>query len=128
MKPETRNLKLETIALIGLSEKAYNEAVEQLGYEFAERYTLHNEWSVNYLTRSAAYWNWWKKQWNLREEVFYTEYADYAGAGAENELFELWLQHHSPDHVEGYPSPYIIQRAWEEMINNVDKEKGGVLC
>lgn len=128
MKTTTPDTRAAILNLLGITHDTYSTTVEQLGYGFAWHYTQHNEWSVNYLTKAAAYWNWWKKQWQLRDEVFVVEHTAYANTGSENELLELWLDHHDPQQVECYPSAFILQQAWTQMVEEVDKEKGGVLC
>ena len=122
------DIKPAILKLIGITELVYAQLVEDLGYQFARHYTLGNEWSVNYLTKTAAFWAWWRSQWQLRDEVFIADYNDYAGTGSENNLFEWWLESHTPQKVESYPSRYIIQQAWALMVEEVDQEKGGKLC
>ena len=128
MNTTTNLVKADILKLLNISEALYAEVVEQTGYRFARHYTMDNDWSVNYLTRTAAYWNWWKMQWQICDEVFIAEYGAYAGLGSDDDLFDWWLQHHSPERVEGYPNRYIVQQAWELMVEEVDKEKGGKLC
>lgn len=115
------------MALLGLNEAQYAERVEHFGYAFATYYTINNEWSVKYLTRSAGYWAWWKKQFDLRDELFLAEYGAYKGQGIEADLIQLWTGTHTPVKVEAYPAPHIIADAWQNMLQAVNEEKQDLL-
>ena len=56
MKTTTPDTRAAILNLLGITHDTYSTTVEQLGYGFAWHYTQHNEWSVNYLTKAAAYW------------------------------------------------------------------------
>lgn len=135
MKTKTQNapslfqeqLRKELFALLELSHDAWAGIVEKHGLAFAWHYTLHDEWSVNYLTKTASYWNWWKRQWNVRDEIFLEEYRSYARSGSAPELLELYLDHHQPEEVESYPCRYIMDEAWQLMLEDVSREKEGKL-
>jgi hypothetical protein len=134
MKPRTNKrtgwqaaLKYRVIELLGMDVKLYTETIELLGYDFAWHYTNHDEFSVRYLTRATSYWEWWKKQWQLREECFLEEFKGYAGTGSENELREFWLDEHQPVKVESYPGPWVFEESYRLMLEEVNNEKGGLL-
>ena len=128
MKTLTKpNIREQVIALLLISEETFAGIVEQLGYDFAWHYTMHDDWSVKYLTFSKSYWNWWKSQWNLRDELFLLEMEAYKNTGSENILMDMWLDHHSPKHVASYPDKFILQEAYQLMLEEVNKEKEGQL-
>lgn len=123
----TTTIKQQIIALLGITEQAYTAIVEQLGYNFAWHYTMHHAWSVEYLTKTAAYWKWWNNQQYLRDEMFLTEMEDYRNTGSEVLLMELWLDNNSPEEIEGKPPKRALDASYQLMLQAVDKEREGRL-
>lgn len=125
MKNET--IKAQLCKLLGISDETYAGIVEKLGYDFAWHYTQHHKWSVQYMTRTAAYWRWWNKLQYLRDETFLIEMEGYAGTNSEKELMELWLDANSPEEIEVRPTKQVLQSTYQLMLEAVDKERNGQL-
>lgn len=123
----TETIKNQVCRLIGLSEEAYAQIVEKLGYDFAWHYSGHHKWTVEYLTRTAAYWRWWNGLQYLRDETFVAEMSDYANTNSEAELLELWLDANAPDEIEERPTKQVLQSTYKIMLEAVDKERNGKL-
>lgn len=127
MKTPKLSVKERIIALLNLSEENYAAIVEKYGYDFAWYYTQQHEWSVVYLTRSAAYWNWWKRLWETRDEVFLKDMEAYLNTNSEAHLQELWFDHHMPNEIDSVPTKYVLQESYRLMLEDVNEEKKGLL-
>lgn len=127
------------IELLQLTEMEYAKAVEQMGYNYANENCANCTGAVEYLTRTSAYWSWWKRHFDVRDEVFLAQYGSYnvdaaidkdsykflKGIGVKpiistkNWLRKLWLESHHPDNINAR----VPDKAWAQMIDAIRKEE-----
>jgi len=124
---KTTTIKKQICDLLGITEETYVLYVEQFGYAFAWHYTMHHSWSVEYLTKAAAYWRWWNSHQYLRDETFLVEMESYKNTDSEGLLWDLWLDHHAPGNVEIMPNKKILDASYQLMLEAVNNEKEGQL-
>lgn len=104
--------------LLRLSELQYAECIEAFGYRYV-RFNCDNcPRAEQYLTRTRAFWRWWMRQHDIRDEVFLATYGSYTQAECVPELRLFWLEHHAPEAIH----PWIPDPAWQQMLDLIDKE------
>lgn len=62
------------IDLLHWNPALYAMLVYNAGLQYLVAYIGNNEAAIDQLTARAEFWNWWKNQWNIRDEVFITEW------------------------------------------------------
>lgn len=106
--------------LLRLSEQEYAEAVEAFGYRYV-RFNCNNCPNAElYLTRTRAFWKWWMRQFDIRDEVFLQTYGEYTAPDCLPWLRQYWLQHHAPEAVH----PWVPDAVWQHMLDLIDAELG----
>jgi hypothetical protein len=111
--------KQQIMQLLRMSQEGYAKAVERLGYAYAEYNCLNCKGAVEYLTRTSAYWKWWMRHFDIRDEIFLADYGSYTGRECLHTLRTYWIESHSPEQVEGrIPDP-----AWQQMLNAIREEE-----
>lgn len=111
--------KQPIMQLLRMSQEQYAKAVERLGYAYAEYNCLNCRGAVEYLTRTAAYWKWWMRHFDIRDEVFLADFGTYTAPECLHTLRQYWLESHAPEAVEGrIPDP-----AWQQMLAAIRAEE-----
>lgn len=107
------------MALLRLSEMEYAELVEQFGYAYARYQCLGSEAAVNYLTQTSAFWKWWMRHFDMRDELFLIEFGSYTQKQVLNDIKDMWFKNHLAHEVEGrIPNP-----AWSQMLEAIRQEE-----
>lgn len=106
--------------LIGLNNDDYLLHYFESGCRFAEFYYGGDRDVVLLLTQSAAFWAWYKKQYEQMDKLFIRKFKNTNGPQAV--LYKAWLEHHSPDNLIAFPAQHAIEhelgkiwgQAWKE--------------
>lgn len=117
----------QVCALLNISMANHSGIFIRMGYDYAIRFTMQQEWSAGYLTNNGGYWAWYKKEWLLREELFLNEFKQYAGVNGHNEMFDMWLDHHTPEGMKSTPPGNVIDEAQKQMLADVQRVKEELL-
>jgi hypothetical protein len=131
--------KQDIMRLLHMKEIEYAHAVENLGYQFAADNCANCVGAVDYLVRTKAFWKWWMRHFDIRDELFLSQYGAYS-VDAELDtdgykfLFQLgvkpignttewlrkmWAESHQPANISGrIPDP-----AWQQMLTAIREEE-----
>lgn len=68
----------------------------RIGNEFLDAYFDHDQYAIDTISRRVEFWNWFKNEWHLRDEVYL-----YDVDGMEDQLSiafrnKLYSEHHNP--------------------------------
>jgi hypothetical protein len=110
--------KQQIMTLLGIDELAYGRAVESYGYSFVRHYCSNSTGAEEYLTRTSAFWKWWMRHFDTRDEQFIADYGSYCEPRMRVNLRSLWNDSHQPDVIEGR----IPDAAWMQMLDAIDEE------
>jgi hypothetical protein len=111
--------KFQIMNLLCMDAGEYAQAVEAFGYAFVIYYCANCTGAVEYLTRTGAFWKWWKRHFDLRDEIFLSDYSSYTDTEMSESLREYWDNSHSPETIEGrMPNP-----AWRQMLDAIRTEE-----
>lgn len=111
--------KQAIMRLLRLTEMEYAECVEEFGYAYATYQCMGSEAAVHYLTRTAAFWRWWMRHFDIRDEIFLIEFGSYSQQQVLEDIQEMWLRNHLPSEVEGR----IPRPAWQQMLEAIRIEE-----
>jgi hypothetical protein len=105
--------------LLRISELHYGQLVEGLGYQYARYQCLGCEAAVSYLTHTSAYWKWWCRHFDIRDEIFLRDFGSYTQDELLDDVRDAWAHSHLPEQVEGrIPDP-----AWDQMLDAIRREE-----
>lgn len=116
--------KQKIIKATGIDEEQYAEYVWDLGIRYAYFYTNEDDEAVRWITQTSSYWEWYKNQWAIIDQVFekLIDNLAYPNDVTKKGLKDLWLKKHSPEQMVAIPGKYVMDRAWEIMITAMNKE------
>lgn len=66
------SVKQQIVQLLQTREEGHSQHVYNSGLRYLRHYCGNDHKAIDFLTRSKLFWNWWKRQWGLRDEVFIT--------------------------------------------------------
>jgi len=106
--------------LLQWSEMQYAEYVYETGISYLTAYLQDALW-VDEIIRSAIFWNWWKKQWHLRD-VEFVRYACLSKSA--HTLAQLYQELHNAQALAKcmHPHAIILEESYAEMIQKLIKE------
>lgn len=111
--------KQHIMRLLRINEMHYANAVEAIGYKYVRHVCANCKGAEEYLTRTAAFWKWWKRHFDIRDEIFLQDYGSYTGNECLDLVREHWLESHEPEQMEGR----IPDHAWQQMLNAIREEE-----
>ncbi len=67
----TKTLQSQVCYLLKWDDQQYSQFIYDCGLEYL-RYYIRNESKeiIDHIIRSRIFWNWWKQNWFLRDQVF----------------------------------------------------------
>lgn len=66
------------------------------GLQYLVHYIGKDETAIDQLTARSEFWNWWKNCWNIRDEVFITEWDGLEDSISTRDLQQLYADLHNP--------------------------------
>ncbi len=126
-----QNIELILIAL-DWTDVEYCEFQMQRGEEFLQHKLGKDHYSIPWMTRSKAFWQWWKNQWNLRDDVFFedSQFMEFIpDTNLEEPLYYFfdrvhlaYRAHHSVARLQIIPSNAVLADSWNLMIGEMMQE------
>lgn len=105
--------------LLRITEMHYANAVEVLGYQYVRHVCANCRGAEEYLTRTTAFWKWWMRHFDIRDEVFLQYFGSYTDDAVLEDIRNHWAASHQPSEVEGrIPDP-----AWQQMLAAIREEE-----
>ena len=111
--------KQQIINLLRITEAEYAKAVEAFGYSFIRYYCAGSTGAEEYLTRTGAFWKWWMRHFDIRDEIFLADYGSYTALHLVDDVRDNWNDSHQPETIEGR----IPDAAWMQMLDAIDEEE-----
>lgn len=105
--------------LLQMDELQYAEEVEQFGIVYAKFYCYQIKGEAELMIQTKSYWEWWKKHFDIRDEIFLKDFGCYADTTVVNYLRLMWAEQHQPERLTG-KIPTIV---WDEILKNLKQEK-----
>ena len=107
------------IKMLGWSELEYATFINETGMQYLELYIPADRQGIYMLNRSRIFWNWWKNQWAIRDEIYLAIVNDFSPRNWEL----LYRQEHSADVLTNsiFPSAVVLHDSYAVMINHFNK-------
>jgi len=117
-----------------MHEDKYNTVMYETAIQYLTTILDGDTWAFDKLTKTKMFWEWWKRQWERRENSFSQIHQLYKiDAKDYNEvseiIHELWLEVHSIESLNIYPNNVVMEATYREMIGEAiggdERKKGG---
>lgn len=108
----------KAMSLLGMSELAYAETIEQTGKEYMKYVLYMDDWSIDYMSKSRLFWGWFRNLWYQRES---SEFLPQAANTNESDLQLLHKSIHSPLKIHNQPHADVIEDSYDKMIVELNK-------
>jgi len=119
MKP-AKDIEARVLQLTGLKAPQRAEMVFENAYRFLERYIGQDDWAESYITQSRVFWQWWRLQWRIRDEVFLARVK--GRRYGRHQMCSLYQREHCPMKLAGLPPAALIHKEYSRMMDEVHKE------
>lgn len=84
------------IDLLRWNLATYSAFMYECGLKFLEKYIGSDEEAINLLTPRQEFWNWWKLQFNARDEAFISEWDGLEDHTPVADMRQLYKDIHNP--------------------------------
>lgn len=88
------------------------------GIAYLRDYLRNDEFMVNQLIRSRAFWQWWINQWNLRDQHYFLPIPTGRNLA---EMRRDYSFLHSITYLNVHPSKAVLEDSYAKMIDEVHK-------
>lgn len=119
MKP---HIQQQIQQLIGISAEAFAHMQFENAYEFLQLYIGNDDWSISYITNTSTFWNWWRMQWQHRDEAFLQLMNRQIEAG-KPALQKYYKRMHNPNFLACEPPTALIHLSYARMSKQMIKER-----
>jgi hypothetical protein len=107
--------------ILSINEDTYNEWLFNSAFEYLNDISENNAWAVSKLTTFDSFWQWWKVQYHILDEVLVNEYSelDIAKINIE-ELRSHYYKRHAtlPILLENYLYVYLNEEDRKEQLKH----------
>ncbi len=84
------------IDLLHWNPALYAMQVYNAGLQYLVAYIGNDEAAIDQLTARKEFWNWWKNQWNVRDDAFINEWDGLEDSIPRRDLESLYKELHNP--------------------------------
>ena len=119
------NTATEVQQLLKWTAGEHNQFIYDCGLAYLTHYIIdESEVIMSHITRSRIFWNWWKLNWQARDQAF----IDRKVVDLKTETWHLiYRELHAPKTLaaEIYPSGVVLGESYKSMIQQLN---GEALC
>lgn len=116
------------LILLGYSPQGYNQMIELAGYKWLDRNFTADSKLKNIYVTSKRFWQWWNKQWDLRDNDYLNEtslrYIDEPLTGEELQIaLGFFVEKHIISSLEIFPNKWVREEVYSLMKAADEKVK-----
>jgi hypothetical protein len=117
----------KVILLTGYSEDQMNQMIFDLAVDYMRGRGMCEDWMAPWL-KEPIFWNWWRGQWTLIDEMFWYRYESYLGKDSVKPQLRVYYEDlHS--NIDFFPDAIVYEKihssyelAGQQILKNITSQ------